>query len=455
MTDVRMIVYESLLEIEKGQNIRDVGKGTLDKHAYLDKQQRAFMHCLFEGVIDKKITLDYVIDSVSKMPVSKMKKPVKTLLRMGAYQILFMDSVPDRASCNETVAIARKKHLDSLSGFINGVLRSICRMEGQITYPDKVRDTKRYLSVCYSMPEIIIESLINDYGKDECERILEDMTDNRPIIARVLKSRTDNIDIVAEIEKEDGIKVHRVDDMDAFIFDELTALSDIPSFKTGLFTIQDLSSQLVSKISGIKAGDIVLDVCASPGGKSIAAADTLACLEKNDTGKKGKVISCDITENKVERIDENIERCKLANIATLVSDATIHNPDLDNVADVLICDVPCSGLGVIARKRDIKYGLTKESMEELVTLQRRIIDNVISYLKPGGTLVYSTCTMKKSENNNQVQYIKKIPGIESVPFDELLPDEFYSETSKEGYLQLFTGRNNTDGFFIAKFRKNS
>jgi len=457
VTDIRMIVYESLLEIEKGQNVRDVGKGTLDKYAYLDKQQRAFIHCLFEGVIDKKITLDYVIDSVSKMPVSKMKKPVRTLIRMGAYQILFMDSVPDRASCNETVAIAKKKHLSNLAGFINGVLRSISRLEGNISYPDKSRDLKKYLSVRYSMPELIVESLVEDYGADECERILSDMMDNRPIFAREIKSRSGDVNLVEELAKETGVKVHRIEGMDAFVFDEIGSLNDIEAFEKGLFTIQDLSSQLVCRIAGIKAGDTVMDVCASPGGKSIAAADILACCDaatgSDKNHKVGRVIACDITEKKVARINENIERCRLGNINALVADATVHNPEYDEIADILICDLPCSGLGVIARKRDIKYGLTKEGMDELVLLQRQILDNVTSYVKPGGTLVFSTCTMRKSENNEQVDYITNKLGFLSSSFYDLLPEAYKDETAREGFLQLYAGRKNTDGFFIAKFVK--
>lgn len=457
MTDVRMIVYEALLEVEKGQNSKDMGKSMLDKYAYLDKQQRAFMHFLFEGVIDKKITLDYVIDSLSKVPVSKMKKPVRTLIRMGAYQILFMDSVPDRAACNETVAIARKKHLDKLSGFINGVLRSICRLEGNIVYPSKDNELIKYLSVYYSMPEIVVKSLAKDYGEEECEKILADMLANRPIIGRGIECRGDADTLVDKLNNYAGVNVKKIEGTNAFVFEELDSLLDIPEFSEGLFTIQDLSSQMVGMIAGYKAGDVIIDVCASPGGKSIHAADLLKKCEKLDKpviSKEGSVISCDISEDKVMRIQENVERCQLDNVEMQVMDATVFNPEFEGEADVVICDAPCSGLGVMARKRDIKYALTETGFEDLRLLQRRIIENTVKYVKTGGTFIYSTCTMRKAENDEQFEYIKNELGFEPVSFYDELPDNYKCESSKDGFMQLYAGRNNTDGFFISKFCKS-
>jgi len=451
VTDERIIVYESLLEVEKGQNAGIIGKGMLEKYSYLEKVQRAFMHCLYEGVIDKKITLDYVIDSVSKVPVSKMKKPVRTIIRMGAYQILFMDSVPDRAACNESVSLARRKHLDNLSGFINGVLRGICRLEGKITYPDDKKNFVKYLSVCYSMPELIVESIMKDYGKASCEDILKDMLENRPVICRTTTSMISTDELVAKLNEYENVTASRIDNFDAFVLERFDSIPDISEFAKGLFTVQDLSSQLVCMIAGIAADNTVIDVCAAPGGKSMHAADILKSLARD--GKTGKVISCDVSEQKVSKILENIERLNYQNVETCVADATVNRKEFNQLADVVICDAPCSGLGVMARKRDIKYALSEDGLDELPMLQRRIIENAVSYVKPGGIFIYSTCTMRRAENDEQYRYIKDELLLEPVPFYEELPEGFRSESAKEGHLQLFAGQKGTDGFFISKFRR--
>lgn len=447
MTDVRMIVYDALLDIEKGIAQGDVGKDLLDKYAYLDKQQRAFMHYLFDGVIDRTITLDYVIDTVSSVPVRKMKKPVRVLMRMGAYQILFMDSVPDRAACNETVSIARKKHLDKLSGFINGVLRSICRLEGKIEYPSREDDIIRYLSVYYSMPEIIVKSLVSDYGIEVCEELLSESTANRPLIARCMNSRCEKAALIESLNAYENVSVSEIEGTDALVFDSINSLDEISQFSDGLFTIQDLSSQIACMVAGVKPGDTVIDVCAAPGGKSIATADIL-----NGTGK---VISCDVSEQKLERIRENIDRMHLSNMEAHLYDATKSCPELLNRADVLIADVPCSGFGVMGRKRDIKYAINDESLQSLPDLQRAILRNVVSYIKPGGILLYSTCTVRKAENDENYDFIKNELGLTPVSFYDELPKQFKCESAKEGLLQLFNGKNNTDGFFIAKFYRKS
>lgn len=447
MTDVRLIVYDTLLEAEKSEGPKgDIFKDTLTKYAYLDKQQRAFIHCMLNGVSERCITLDYVIDSVSSTPVSKMKKPVKILLRMGAYQILYMDGVPDRAACNETVALAKKKHLGNLSGFINGVLRSISRLEGNISYPKRDDDLAKYLSVYYSMPELIVDRISTDYGYEMCEQILKNCLEVSPVYARVNVSRVSADELIERLNGYQDVQVTKVPGMNAFKFEKMDSLSDIAEFTDGLFSIQDVSSQLVCSVAGIKNGDIVIDTCASPGGKSLNAADLL--------NGSGKVISCDVSQEKITRIDENILRCHFDNIETVVADATEYNKEFDSFADVVICDVPCSGLGVMGRKNDIRYSITEEGLESLCTLQRRILDNAVKYVKPGGTFMYSTCTILKGENTENCRYIIDKLGLSPVAIDESLIPFDECETLKDGYIQLLPGQYDTDGFFLAKFRRN-
>lgn len=450
VTDVRMIVYESLLECEKGDTPPGiVGKNMLEKYAYLDKQQRKFMHCLFEGVIDKTITLDYVIDTVSKTPVKKMKKPVRCIIRMGAYQILFMNSVPDRAACNEAVLLAKKKHLGNLSGFINGVLRSICRLERNITYPDKNEYAVKHISVRYSMPELILDSLIEDYGENRTLQIMESMESDRPVYGRTQISKIKTGELVKSLNADEQVAVRPLKGMDGFVFDEMDSLGDIEQFNDGLFTIQDPSSQLVGLVAGYNKGDTVIDVCAAPGGKSMQAGDLLLSIDSNHAGR---VIACDVSESKLERINENIGRLCLNNVETMLRDGRYDTPELHGMADVVLCDAPCSGLGIMGRKRDIKYSITPGDYESLESLQREIIKNAVPLLKKGGTFVYSTCTMRKGENELQMKYIQEEMGLETVDFYDDLPDQFKTDTAKHGYIQLFAGEKDTDGFFIAKFR---
>ena len=449
VTDVRMIVYESLLECEKGDTPPGIiGREMLEKYAYLEKQQRKFMHCLYEGVIDKTITLDYVIDSVSKTPVMKMKKPVRCIIRMGAYQILFMNSVPDRAACNEAVSLAKRKHLGNLSGFINGVLRSLCRLEGNIIYPDISEDPVMHMSVRYSMPRTILESLISDYGENRTLQIMMNLESDRPVFARTQLSKIGTEELIRRLNRNENVQVHAAKGVDGFEFDKMDQLGDIAEFTDGLFTIQDPSSQLVGLIAGYKRGDTVVDVCAAPGGKSMHAGDILTCIAEEDSGR---VISCDVSEGKLERIEDNIRRLGLKNIETRLRDGRYETPDLYGKADVVICDAPCSGLGIMGRKRDIKYGLKTEDFESLENLQREIIRSSVLLLKKGGTFIYSTCTMRKGENDFQFKYIEEELGLEPVNFYDELPEPYKDETAKKGYIQLFAGEKETDGFFISKF----
>ena len=206
MVNVRKIVFEILLEVDKKPEFAgSLCKDTLDKYAYLDKQQRAFIHYLADGVIERKITLDYVIDSFSTIPARKMKPPVRCLIRMGAYQILYMDSVPNSAACNESVKLAKEKHLGNLAGFVNGVLRKIAGSEGGIEYPNRAVDAIEYLSVFYSMPRTVVESFTADYGAKKCEKILGGLAALRPLIVRVNNSKAEPDKVLSGLNEIDDV----------------------------------------------------------------------------------------------------------------------------------------------------------------------------------------------------------------------------------------------------------
>ena len=435
---MRTVAYEALLDIENSTSGILNTKDVLDKYSYLEKNDRGFLKRLIEGTIERRITIDYVLDLYSKVPVSRMKKQIRVLLRMGTYQLLYMD-VPDFAAVSETVKLARKKGFDRLSGFVNGVLRSILRNRDGIMWPGRDDDIVKYMSVTYSCPEWIVSKLIEEMGEEKAGTLLGLSVSVRPVTARVNLSKT-------TVSEAAGRCRGRISDVCgcAIILDDYDKVPDIPAFADGSICIQDISSMLVCLVAGIGESDTVLDLCAAPGGKSLHAADI---------ARYGRVISLDVSDAKVAMIRENAERCGFENIDAAVSDATVYNSELEGIADVVIADVPCSGLGVMGRKNDIKYNLSPDSISKLADLQRKILANAVKYVKSGGTLMFSTCTCSYEENQANIHFLSEECGFTPVGFYELLPDKLKDESAKEGYIQLY-GRNNlTDGFFIGKFVK--
>lgn len=441
MTNVREIAYEALLTVEKGTRSNSLTKEILDKYSYLDKRDRSFLARLIEGTIERQITIDYVLDLYSKVKVRKMKPPVRILMRMGVYQLMYMDSVPESAAVNETVKIAKKHGLHNLTGFMNGVLRNIARNKVNIEFPTEDSDRIKYLSIKYSCPEWIVNRLVCEQGYENAKTVLDNSISVRNITGRVNISKCSAEEVIGRngdnIVKSpvlpNAICLHNIDN-----------INDIDDFIKGYFTIQDISSMLVCQLAGIEDTDIVIDVCAAPGGKSLHAADIAT---------NGKVISCDISEDKISKIRENVDRCRFENIDTYIKDATVLENDFIDKADVVIADVPCSGLGVMGRKNDIKYNLDENQIDELCSLSRLILQNASQYVKVGGILMFSTCTVSKLENQGGYEYIRNELGLEPVSFYDDLPEQLQDDSAKEGYLQLYGKDGISDGFFISKFKR--
>ena len=454
MTDsvnTRELILGILMEVTKeGSYSHLVIRSVLDKYQYLEKKERAFITRVSEGTIQYMIELDYIINQFSKVKVNKMKPVIRNILRMSVYQLKYMDSVPDSAVCNEAVKLAKRKGFGSLSGFVNGVLRNISRNLSTITYPDGQKDQIQYLSVRYSMPEWIVRQWINDYGMEQTVSVLQAFLQETPVTIRtnLLKITPEALE---KRLKEEGVTAEKMVCADmpelnyAFMisgFDHLNALS---SFREGLFYVQDVSSMMAAHLADPKPGDQVLDLCAAPGGKSLHAADKMR--------NQGCVEARDLTEYKVDLIRENVQRAGVSCVVPKVKDAEQLDAEWIGKADVVIADLPCTGYGVIGRKPDIKYYASKEKEEELVRIQRAILANAASYVKPGGTLLYSTCTVNRKENSeNAAWFLEQFP-FEAVSLDELLPDELKSGETAKGQLQLIPGVHKTDGFFLAKFRK--
>lgn len=440
----RELVLDLLLDMEKHNSYTHLLlRTTLKKYQFIDKKSRAFITKLLEGTTENKIRLDYILDQFSKTKMKKCRPLVRNLLRMSVYQICYLDQIPDSAVCNEAVKLAKKRGFSSLSGFINGVLRNISRKKQTISFPDKEEDLVFALSIQYSMPKWLIKMWLSQYPSDTVEKMLASTLEERGTIVRVNEQRTTKERVKEELKKEmdveDGIYLPC-----SLVLRHYDYLQKNSAFLDGKFQVQDESSMLVSVIADPKKDDFVVDVCAAPGGKSLHMAELL--------DGTGEVLARDLTEEKVELIKENIKRMGYQNIKSERFDALRFDESLIGKADIVIADLPCSGLGVMAKKSDLKYRITEEEIKKLATLQRKILKVVSQYIKPGGTLVYSTCTVTREENLENYRWILDELGFCPDDFYSKLPKSLKIETAKEGYLQLLPGIHSCDGFFISKFQ---
>ena len=446
--NTRALVLDILLEMEKGQEYGSLLlKNVLDKYDYLESRDKAFIKRLTEGVTERRIQLDYVLGRFSKTPSAKCKPLIRNLLRMGAYQILFMDNVPDSAACNEAVKLAEKRHFQQLKGFVNGVLRSLSREKEKLVWPDKKKEPVLWLSVMYSMPEWIVKMWLADYGAETTEKILAGLLEPRPVTIRLAERLTEEEreELLARLEEcGAGPAAHPYLPY-AYMLQKSDGVASLPGFSRGMFAVQDVSSMLVTEcaLDAAQKTYFLLDICAAPGGKAVHAAERLA--------GRGRVEARDISESKTGLILDNARRMGLSNLEIKVWDATVPDEEMKGAADVVLADLPCSGLGVIGRKADIKYRVTPESLSEVAALQRRILTNAAEYVKPGGTLVYSTCTINKEENERQAAWFADNFPFSLRSLDGGLPEALKNKESKAGMCQLLPGIHKTDGFFIAAF----
>lgn len=439
----REIVLDMLLEIlEEEKFSHTVINQTLKKYQQLPKQDRAFISRICTGTVERYLTLDYVINQFSTLQVTKMKPLIRNLLRLSVYQILYMDQVPVSAVCNEAVKLAKKRGFVKLSGFVNGVLRNIARQKDQINFPLKEKNKVKYLEVLYSVPEWLVKELLDQYDFDTVEAMLSDSLREKETTIRCNRKKI-SPEKLKEMLAYEQVSVENSKYLDyAFLIKDYDYLDRLSSFQQGLFTVQDLSSMLVCQTAGIRESDYVIDVCAAPGGKALHAAETAE-----------KVSARDVSDRKINLIEENIKRMGFTNVETKVWDATIDDPELHSFADVVIADLPCSGLGVLGKKSDIKYKLTKHQLSELVELQREILSVVQAYVKKGGILMYSTCTVNQDENIRNRDWLLQNYDFVPESLDPFLPDDLKDEHTKDGYLQLVQGAHRTDGFFISRLRK--
>lgn len=444
---VREPALEILIEVlERKELLSRVLSDTLKKYQYMEKKERAFLSRLVEGTVERAIELDFIIDRFSKTPVHKMKPVIRNILRMGVYQLKYMDRIPDSAACNESVLLAEKKGFRTLKGFVNGVLRSISREMNNIEYPDREKNPAAYLSITYSLPDWLTKKWLKDYGQDTAKAMGQAALSDSRTTLRCNLNKTSPAEYKERLKRE-GIKAEEGAYLPyAINVSGYDSIEKLPGYREGLFAVQDESSMLAAEAAGVTEGAKVIDLCAAPGGKSLHLAEKLKGT--------GMISARDLTEKKAARIEENRLRLGIDNLEILVQDALVVRESDRGTADVVIADLPCSGLGIIGKKPDIKYRITPETIKELAALQRQLLTAAAEYVKPGGVLLYSTCTVCREENiENARWFLEEHRNFSQGNLSEYLPIVLRRE-AEAGCLQLLPGIHESDGFFIARFIKD-
>ena len=435
--NAREIAYKVLLDIEKNKNYSNMAINKHFKDVELSNQDRGLATEIIYGVIENKYYIDYMIDKLSKVKTNKMEIYVKTLLRMGIYQIMFLNSISDYAAVNETVNLAKKKN-SKVSGFINGILRNVIRQKETIG-AIKVKDDIDYLAIKYSYDKWMIRNWMIHFGREFTEELLEANSQRPSIYLRTNTLKITRDELIEKLEKQ-NIKAYKVSVVDEAI--KVENLKDIENnsiYKEGLFTVQDISSMLVGKVMNPEENSLVLDVCSAPGGKTTHMATLM-----NNTGQ---VVSRDIYEHKLKLIKASCKRLNLTNVNVEEYDAMKIDKDSIGKFDYVLADVPCSGLGIIRRKPEIKYK-EKEEFRDLPQIQKKILENASKYVKKGGTLIYSTCTIQDSENIDVInEFLQKNKNFELAPINEVKVD---LDNQEKGYMKIYPNIHEMDGFFISK-----
>ncbi|HJB06438.1 MAG TPA: 16S rRNA (cytosine(967)-C(5))-methyltransferase RsmB [Candidatus Enterocloster faecavium] len=432
----REIVLDVLLEVlEKGNFVHLVLNQALKKYQYLEKADRAFITRVTEGTLDALNQMDDVINRYSKMSTQKMKPVIRNLLRLSVYQILYMDRVPDSAVCNEAVKLAAKRHFAGLKGFVNGVLRTIARNKETIVFQDP------WVELC--LPEWLYKMWFFEYGGERTAAMARSFLKEGATTVRV---KPEKIEEAMESLKKQGVTVKEEPLFPGILYlKNYDYLESLDAFQNGWLQVQDLSSALVGKLAPPQKGSLVLDVCAAPGGKSLHMAELMM--------GSGQVEAQDVSDRKTALIEENARRGGFENVVCRTWDARVLDESMVEKADLVLADLPCSGLGILGKKPDIKWRMSPEQMKELEALQREILSVVWRYVKPGGRLVYSTCTVNPGENQKNAKWFEESFPFEPVDLSGRLGPDFGEESLKNGWIQLLPGIHPGDGFFISVFRK--
>lgn len=423
----RKTAYRILFNMEKNDSYSNIE--TNNRIIEMKPTSPAFVRELVYGVLKNKFYLDYLLQQLVSKNLDKMKTEPHILLRMGLYQLIFMNSVPDYAAVNETVKMA-KKICFYQTKMVNGVLRNFLRKKDELKSPATEKDLIKRLSITYSYEPWIVKLWVKQYGEEKAEDLMNAGNLVPPFTIRVNDLLT-NRDSLYKSLRNHGLEVEKPELCEHVLNVSGHGIMALPEFEEGMFYVQDIASSVAVESLEPKPGEFLIDVCAAPGGKTITAAELM--------GNNGKILAFDIFENKIKLINDRAKRLGIDIIDGKVSDATILNEDLIGVADKVICDVPCTGLGVIRRKPEIKYKKIFDNGKDLAEKQLIILQNASHYLKKDGLLLYSTCTINSVENSDVVEaFLRNNPNFKLISHRQLMPvgensDGFYYCILKKKY----------------------
>ena len=423
MSNPRKTAAMALLRVEKDGAFSNIVLNDLIKSAQLNKTDAAFASKLFYGVLERKITLDYYIRALSSQPISKISPLTLQVLRCGIYQILYMDKVPPSAAVNEAVKIIKKSKESRSFGYVNALLRRFLREKPQL--PNK--NTIKGLSVNFSCGEPLVKLLVDEYGFEETERFLAASLEKCDLYIRV-NTQKNSLEELSEMLNEQGISTFETKIPDALRIESVGSIENNVLFTEGRFHVQDISSQICAATLGAQKGQSFIDLCAAPGGKTFTVCELMQDC--------GRVVACELYEQRAGLIRDGAKRLGLDSVEVVCADSTVTVEEFTESFDRVLCDVPCSGSGVISRKPDIKYKDFSE-VSELSKIQQQILENGFKYLKNGGRMVYSTCSILKVENEDIInRFIESNPSAKIVAMKTYLPQN-----------------DGTDGFFTALIEK--
>ncbi len=439
-----------LLAVEREGAYANLALQKLTRSRHLNAAEMALLTELVYGSLRYRYTLDWIINQFSRIPVERMNYIIRNIIRLGVYQILFLERVPAAAACNEAVSLAKKWKLENLAGFVNALLRNITRHREEIQYPPLREAPVLHISVKYSHPMWLVERWLKRFGVEETIALCKTNNESPPLVLRcnTLKASPEKLRKTLEEEKisvqpssliPEGVRVSH-----------LTFLPELTSFREGLFVVQDESSMLASLILNPLPGSFVIDACSGPGGKTTH----LAQIMRN----KGKIFAFDVHEHRLKLVRETCHRLGISILETRLLDARVLPEELRGKADYLLADVPCSGLGVIRRRPDLRWRVQAEQLPGHHQEQLAILEGVHKCLKKGGILLYSTCSTEPEENLQAItRFLTDHPNFEpeditsSIPFPLVYRED--RATARDGYLQLLPHRHGTDGFFLACLKK--
>lgn len=428
MKDVRAYALSQLNQMETTGRYLSLSLGGIPQN------QRGFLTALLYGIAEHKLTLDYYIGILAKR--SDLDLEVRNILRIGLYQLLYLDRIPAHAVVDTAVNLAKKK---SEAGFINAVLRRALREPECLQLPNREKNPLRYLSIAYSLPLPTLRLLVADLGEEGAEQYLKACGEKAPLALRVNTLRTTREELLSAFEKQGIHACPTPYAQNGILVKDEIPVAQLPGHKEGLFFVQDEAAQLAVELLSPKENSFLIDVCSAPGGKSFSAAAVMQ--------GKGKIISLELHESKLSLIREGAERLGMDMISAQAHDSRVAAEQWQGKADYVICDVPCSGLGVLRKKPEIRYKKI-EDIGAIPSLQKEILSAAARYLKVGGRLLYATCTVLKEENQKVVSdFLATHPNFTSVPFC------VGEHRAEEGMMTLLPHIHGTDGFFVAILEK--